>query len=266
MFRVIVGVFFAFVCGWAAAQAPPVVVDRPSTPPTAIAPVVEEAVSTPTLALLRKMEARHAANRTLHVMFTQLRHDNAFDEDIRSKGQMWYERPTRYRCDYEDPEPITTLILEDTFYIYTKSEDMNQVDYYKFESEQECEQTLDQLLLGFGMSPDSLVRRYAIHSSEDSPAASAELRQAGQDPAAKALLIVEPRAAWAESSPFGQLKVTIDKAGLLPEKIWYRDTSDSTAALQIDKIEFDVKLRDKDFDPKKVFPSNATYINKRDAL
>jgi outer membrane lipoprotein-sorting protein len=61
------------------------------------------------------------------------------------------------------------------------------------------------------------------------------------------------------------MKVTIDKASHLPEKIWYKDTADASLTLTMKKVELDPRIPDKVFDKAAIFPKGVEYIDKRNA-
>lgn len=218
-------------------------------------------VSSATVGLLRKLEALHKDQKTIHATFQQTRRDAAFDEDVESPGELWFEKPAAYRCDYAKPQELKTLIAGTTFYMYHP--ELKQVDFWKYESAEERDQQLHQLLIVFGFNADELVRRYDIRSSLDDAALAAEL--AGDKAAGngKVIFAVKPRAAYEESCPFKEMKVTVDKTSLLPEKIWYKDPSDSALTLTMKKIELGGILPAGIFDKDKLFPPGVHYIDKR---
>src|SRR5690606_34825781 len=137
---------------------------------------------------MRRLEAVHANHLTIHANFRQVRLDEAFQEEIRSDGELWYHKPDRFRADYRGPQPTITLINHDTFYMLT--EELNQVEYWKFETPEERHQQLHTLLIAFGFDVDDLLRRYEIHSSADEPAPRQELIDQNLDPERYALFIV----------------------------------------------------------------------------
>jgi outer membrane lipoprotein-sorting protein len=61
------------------------------------------------------------------------------------------------------------------------------------------------------------------------------------------------------------MKLFVDKATHLPEKIWYEDSNDANMTLTMKKIQTDVALDDALFDPNHVFPSGVEYVDKRTA-
>lgn len=232
--------------------------------PAGAIPDAETSPSKQTMALLKEMERRHGADKTIHAEFKQIRHDESMDEDIVSSGTLWFKRdPEKFRCDYANPQPMITIIIPEAIYLYTK--EFNQVDFYQFESPEEFRQQLDTLMLGFGLKAGDLARRYAVQSSESDAAALAELKKEGLTPDKAALLIFIPKPAFMEQSPFTQLKVFIDKAKYLPEKIWYQESQGNTMRIQLRKIELGVPIEDRMFSPKQVFPSNAKTFNKRES-
>lgn len=224
--------------------------------------VVEPLATTNTLRLLRTIETYHKDVETIHATFHQLSVDEIFEEKVESLGELWFHKPSnRFRADYADPRPMITLITPEALYVYI--EELEQVDVWEFRSPAEQQQQLHQLLIGFGFEAEDLVERYKIQSSEDEGEALAELKDAGLDPAEKALFLFEPRAAYKEETPFNRMKVTIDKASLLPEKIWYIDPSDTSKTLTMKKIDLDQPLPDTLFNRSQIFPAGVEYIDKR---
>lgn len=237
---------------------------RTVQPAAALIPDADTSPSPATMALLRDLERRHGADKTVLAEFKQIRHDESMDEDVVSTGTLWFKRnPDKFRCDYVNPQPMITIIIPDALYLYTK--EFNQVDFYQFESPEEYRQNLDTLMLGFGFKAGELAHRYAIQSSESNAAALAELKKNDLAPDKAALLIFVPKPAYMDQSPFTSLKVFVDKAKYLPEKIWYQDSQGNTMRIQLRKIELGAPIEDRLFSPKQVFPASAKTFNKREA-
>ena len=224
-----------------------------------------------TLRLLRELEAFHKNVKTIHATFHQLRVDEVFREPVESEGKLWFDKPSsRFRADYANPDEMINLIVGNALYMYVKK--LQQVDQYTYASAEERDQQLHELLIGFGFKADDLVRQYEIHSSADEPAVQSELEREKADllkekldPDALWLFEIKPRAATAETSPFKQLKVAIDKTTHLPKKIWYKDQSDASMTLVMKSIELNTKLSDALFDKDKLFPPGTEFIDKRNA-
>jgi len=224
-----------------------------------------------TLRLLRELEAFHKNVKTIHARFHQVRQDETFMEKVESEGELWFDKTSsRFRADYANPDPMINLVVGNALYMYVPK--LEQVDQWTYASPEERDQQIHELLIGFGFKAADLVRQYEIHSSADEPAARGAL--AGEkpdllkeklDPEALWLFEIKPRAATAETSPFKQLKVYIDKTTHLPKKIWYKDLSDADMTLFMKSIELDTKLSDSLFDKDKLFPPGTEFIDKRNA-
>ncbi len=249
----------------AATPRPEAAPEEDPAEPAAERQAPEDEISTPTLRLLRTLEAFHKDVKTVHAQFDQVRLDVIFEDRVESTGELWFEKPAKFRCDYTDPEPMINLILEDALFVYFP--DLEQVDYWQFDSDEEREQQLHQLLIGFGIEVEKLVARYRVRSSEDDPALLAELEAAARrekwDPEQMALFILQPRPAFEETCPFRNLKVYIDKAGLVPEIIWYDDLNEAEMTLKMKKVETDVTIAARLFDRSAVIPSGTEYFDKR---
>jgi outer membrane lipoprotein-sorting protein len=221
--------------------------------------------TTGTLALLKQIEAAQAQMQWVHAAFEQTRRDELFDEVVKSKGELWFDKPTAFRCDYAAPDPMTVLVVDKSVYFYSPS--LEQADKWEFETTEERDRQMHQLMIAFGFKTQDLLARYTIHSSEDEAAPAAELEaeatKAGWKASSRALVIVEPRPEFAADATFRQLKVYIDKASLLPEKIWYRDPSDAQMTLDIKRVERDKQPSPGLFDTAKVIPKGTEIIDRR---
>lgn len=218
-------------------------------------------VSSATLRMLRALEAFNKNVKTVHATFDQVRVDPVLLDTVSSRGELWFEKPARFRCDYAQPQPMITLVTDNTFYNYLPEH--KQVEFFKFASDEERNQRLHHLLIAFGFDADALAGQYEIRSSEDDPELQKELAQARLSPDKKVIFQVRPRPAFADSSPFKVMKVTIDKASHLPEKIWYKDEADASLTLTMKKVELDPRIPAKVFDKDAIFPGRITYIDKR---
>jgi outer membrane lipoprotein-sorting protein len=185
----------------------------------------EAPVSAATMRMLRTLEAFNKDVKTVHATFDQVRVDEVLMDTVRSPGELWFEKPARFRCDYSQPQPMITLVTDNTLYSYLPNQ--KQVEFIKFASDQERNQQLHHLLIAFSFDADALAAQYEIRSSEDDPELQKELAQAGLARDKKVIFQIKPRPAYQDNSPFKVMKVTVDKASHLPEKIWYKDEADA---------------------------------------
>jgi outer membrane lipoprotein-sorting protein len=264
---IVAGLLLALAAGGRAQQAGGNVRDLNAKGEPVAAPAAGAAGDAPvrsaTMGQLRQIESANKDVKTIHATFDQIRVDEAFQEEVKSPGELWFAKPAQYRCDYAEPQKMVTLITGDTLYMYLPKE--KQVEYWKFASAEERDQQLHQLLIVFGFNADELAARYEIRSSEDTPELKAQLTAEKLDPARKLIFQVRPRPASEESCPFKQMKVTIDKSSHLPDKIWYKDPSDAALTLKMKKVELNPTLPAGVFDKNALFPSGVEYIDKRNA-
>lgn len=218
-------------------------------------------VSEATLALLRELETRHASVTAVRGEFDQLKVSEIFLEEIRSEGTFWFKKPDLFRCDYEPPDEMTNLIREDAIYVYVP--ELEQCEVYRFASDQERDQQLHSMVLGFGFKTVELVEAYEIESSEDAGPLREELAESGESVEETALLELTPRPALADTSPFTRLKLWIDKERLLPEKVWFEDYNGDQTTLEIRTIELNAPVDPKLFVPS--FPRGTEYIDKTES-
>jgi len=211
-----------------------------------------------TLALLRAVEKRHAGANTVRGTFQQTKISEIFLEEIESTGTFWYRKPEFFRCDYNQPDEMTNLIVEDKIYVFVPS--IEQVEVYKFASPEERDQQLHSMVLGFGFEAEEILEQYEVQSSEDQASLLSELTLEKLDSAAVALFRFQPKGALIETSPFTSLKLWIDKETLLPQKIWFEDYNGDKTTLRIVQIELNVSIDDNLFSPS--FPPGTEFIDK----
>jgi outer membrane lipoprotein-sorting protein len=208
--------------------------------------------------LLRALETRHASVVTVKGSFDQLKISEIFLEEIRSKGTFWYQKPDLFRCDYEPPDEMTNLILKDAIYVYVPS--IEQCEIYRFRSEQERDQQLHSMVLGFGFKTDELLEAYAVTSSEDGGSLADELGKTGQAGGDTALLHLVPLPGLEDTSPFTSLKLWINKGSLLPEKVSFEDYNGDKTMIELRSIDLNAAVDAKQFVPS--FPAGTEYIDK----
>lgn len=244
--------------------APPVAEKAPDQPTTAsatLAPETEVQATTGTVRMLKTLEAFHKNIKSVHAAFDQLRIDTTFEDKIASKGELWFTKPDHFRCDYADPQPMINLIVGLNFWMYMP--ELEQADHYVFDNATDRDQQLHQILMAFGFKTDQLLKEYEIHSSVDEDQPREMLVKEKMDPEKFLLFTVKPRPAYAETAPFLESRIYIDRATLLPVKIWYSDQNDSTMDLTMKKIDLDAKIDDKVYDVKEVIPTGTDIIDKR---
>jgi outer membrane lipoprotein-sorting protein len=222
------------------------------------APAPAGVVPAETLALLNEIEKRHASVVTVKGSFDQLKVSEIFLEEIRSKGTFWYRKPDQFRCDYEPPDEMTNLILRDAIYVYVPA--IEQCEVYRFASDRERDQQLHSMVLGFGFKTKELLEEYTVRSSANAEDLREELVKAGRDPGQAAILHLTPLPAFEDSSPFTELKLWIDKARLLPEKVWFEDYNGDRTTIEIRSIDLNTAVDPSLFTPS--FPRGTEFIDK----
>ena len=153
---------------------------------------------------------------------------------------------------------MINLIDSDAIYIYTPS--LEQVEVYNFQSDDERDQKLHTLVLGFGFKADRITSEYACKSSDDDPELAKELPPPGPETVPQILLHLIPRPAIAETSPFTQMKLWVNKETLMPVKIWYEEYNHDETTMDIVELKIDVEIDPDHFNPVKVFPPGVEII------
>ncbi len=224
------------------------------------APLTQNSVAptTETLKLLRAIESAHGKAKTVQGTFDQLKESEIFLEKINSKGKFSYLKPDLFRCDYDPPDETTNLILKDDIYVYVPS--IQQAERYHFHSPEERDQQLHVMVLGFGFKSDDITREYQVRSSQDNAELIGQLKGDKLDPAKVVLLEAVPAPGLADTAPFTRLKLWIDKASFLPQKIWFEDYNGDKTTMTNLKTQFDVTLPPSLFEAK--FPKGTEIIDK----
>lgn len=225
----------AAYCG----EAPP-----PTTTPTApsVAPSTAPTVSDPeAIAVLRMLEKRHSDHRRARGVFRQLRKDPVFLEDIESTGQFYYERPNRFRCDYDKPEASSHWVIGNIVTSYYPS--LKQVERYKLRTEAGIGE-VNQMLLAFGIETERILKYFIV-------------KTVATKDGNRVRLLFLPKAPRRER-PFRQFVLDISKPDLQPLgfKIIGDDGDETT--VEIKKITWNPPLPAGTFDLK--FPPDVEII------
>ena len=211
-----------------------------------------------TMGLLRRLEQRHDEVKTVWSTFKQTKVSEIFQETISSEGQLWFEMPDRFRCDYEDE--LISLIVGNTIWMYVPAN--NQVEILRYESDEERDQQLHSIVLGFGFKTEEMIRSYEIHSSEDEPFLIDEIREAGLELDEVVLLQLEPVPERLDTSPFTKLKLWIDRETLLPDKVWYEDYNGDNVTITLLDPVLNRPIEKEIFEAARIFPAGVEVIDR----
>jgi len=154
---------------------------------------------------LRTLEQRHRDHRRASGDFTQTKKDPVFLEERRSTGKFYYERPNRFRCDYDQDKPdeaCTTLVDGDLVSVYFPKQ--KEMDRYRLSREGSGIGEVNQMLLAFGVETDKVLKHFTVVSD---PATTANVVRLTFVPKA-------PR----EERPFEQFILELSKPDLTPKR------------------------------------------------
>jgi len=193
-----------------AAEAP-----TPSTSPTvAVTSTTTEASgpTSPALASdpaavkwLRAMEERHRDHRRASGEFTQVRKDPVFLEDIHATGKFYYERPNRFRCDYNQDKPeqaSTTLVDGNLVAEYFPA--LKQLVRCRLNPKTGGIGDVNQMLLAFGIETNKVLKHFTVTSDPETSANLVRLTFASRAPR--------------QERPFEQFILEMSKPDLTPKR------------------------------------------------
>lgn len=231
-----------------------------TTEPVVVSSTQPEAfkISAPSLELLQQMQAKFGPAKTVVGHFTQLKQSEIFLEEIESVGTFRYLKPDLFRCDYDPPDAMVNLIVEDAIFVYVPS--IEQAERYRFRSKEERDQQLHVLMMGLGVESEVIDAEYEVTTSIDNAELREALTEEGSDVAKTILLRAVPRPHLIETSPFTMMKLWIDKETLKPRKIWFEDYNGDQTSITIQDVKFDEPLEQDFFRPK--FPPGTEIIDK----
>lgn len=188
--------------------------DRPTSPTVTITSTTVTAGASPTspaltsdpvaVKWLRTLEERHRDHRRALGEFTQVKKDPVFLEEIRSTGKFYYERPNRFRCDYDQDKPdeaCTSLVDGDIVTLYFPKQ--KEMDRYRLSREAGDIGEVNQMLLAFGVEADKVLKHFTVAND---PKTSANIVR---------LIFVSkaPR----QEQPFVQFVLELSKPDLTPK-------------------------------------------------
>ncbi|MFW6255898.1 MAG: LolA family protein [Candidatus Sumerlaeota bacterium] len=208
--------------------------DTPSTATLAS----DDRSSTAAVEVLKQIEKRHGDFKTLVARFEQIRIQEEFGDEIRSEGRLYLKMPGSLRCEYESPEPSVLLFTDNTFYQYVPV--IQQVDKYRYNKTQ-GEQMFELLMLGFGVSSDSILESYVVKrlDPEEKPwAVKEDVYGLSFRPLKENIL-----------RDYSRILVWIAKDDLLPVYVRLLDSVGSETNVDIKQVEQDVPVSTEIFQP-----------------
>ena len=175
---------------------------------------------------LRALELRHKDYRRARGEFTQIKKDPVFLEDISATGEFFYERPNRFRCDYDKPESSTSLVDGDLVTLYFPK--LKQLERYRLSREAGGIGEVNQMLLAFGIETDKVLKYFTVACDPETSANVVRLTFA-------------PRATRAER-PFAQFVLEMSKPDLAPKRFEIVGNEGDRTVVTITKITWNPNL------------------------
>src|SRR5690349_12010988 len=68
--------------------------------------------------LLAKLQSAQRTTQAMTAAFRQVKEDALFSEPSIQSGRFTFQRPSRFRWDYQEPEHVIVTVTEDTFQRY----------------------------------------------------------------------------------------------------------------------------------------------------
>lgn len=172
---------------------------------------------------LRLLENKYKGVITFTGEFDQIKKSEMLLEEIKSNGQFYYEKPDRFRCDYAKPNESINIFVKDSAWVYVP--ELKQVEkYYIGTGDSNAGESLNQMLIGFGVSTDDLLKKYTITVKNK------------KDNMIDISLIPKTDELKKE---YKEIVVTIDQGKLLPVKFIITETNDEATEIMMKEIKDD---------------------------
>jgi len=202
---------------------------------------------TPEVAFLRRVEQKNKELQTLYGKFRQLRVNPMFLEEIKSRGEFWYAKPSKFRCDYAtetEPEPTESrfYLLGDQGLYYTP--DLNQLEKFRLTGGGD-DAPINQMLVGFGVKTEKVLEVFNVRFADNQPAGG---KQTVLEFISKDL---------ERSMDFRKITVTFDTEKLEPRRLVMEEEQD-VVEIDLEKIEVNPKIPDSRFEQD--FPEGVEVI------
>jgi len=151
---------------------------------------------------LRTLAERHRDHRRASGEFRQTKTDPVFLEEIKATGRFYYERPNRFRCDYNPPEASSAWVIGNIVTLYFP--ELKQVERYRLKRGGSGIGDVNQMLLAFGIEPKRILKYFVVKNDPKAPAD-------------RVRLIFHPKAPPPER-PFKEFILELSKPDLTPKR------------------------------------------------
>lgn len=169
---------------------------------------------------LRTLEERHKDHRRASGEFNQAKKDPVFQEDVRSSGKFYYERPDRFRCDYLKPDPSSHLVIGDVVTNYLP--DFKEVLRHRLSREGSGISEVNQMLLAFGIDTDKVLKYFTVTSDPKTSVTLVRLTFVPKGPR--------------EQRPFARFVLDLTKPDLTPKQFLIVGDDDDQTSVVITRI------------------------------
>ncbi len=193
------------------------------------------------IAFLGRLEEKNRGLNSLYGSFHQVRSNKMFLEEIESNGEFWYVKPDQFRCDYHEPSEARFYLLGDTGMYYTP--ELKQVEKFRLQTGDSA--PINQMLVGFGLSVESILDVFTVHVPAEQP----------ED--ARLFTVDFVSRDVSRTMDYTRIRITFDREELEPRLLEMEEQEDSVT-VRLKKIQPNAEIPEDKF--KTDFPADVEIV------
>ena len=203
-------------------------------------------------AVLKKIDEKQKSVETMKGQFVQRKSLSLLQNEVVSKGTMYFKKPQRMVWEYKEPERNTMIVNGNIVWFYLP--DLKEATRFDLSQKAEIKSIFEKMAIGMGQSGEEMKKSYDVSLLKKVRKPDLPAKQAGKNIIVLQLI---PKDA-AISNFFKKIHLWFEEDGALYKTELFEKNNDTTI-IEFKDMKFNVSISNSVFDFK--LPKDVKVIN-----
>ena len=203
-------------------------------------------------AVLKKIDEKQKSVETMKGQFVQRKSLSLLQNEVVSKGTMYFKKPQRMVWEYKEPERNTMIVNGNIVWFYLP--DLKEATRFDLSQKAEIKSIFEKMAIGMGQSAEEMKKNYDVSILKKVRKPDLPAKQAGKNIIVLQLI---PKDA-AISNFFKKIHLWFEEDGALYKTELFEKNNDTTI-IEFKDMKFNVSISNSVFDFK--LPKDVKVIN-----
>lgn len=194
-------------------------------------------------AILKKIDEKQKSVETMKGQFIQRKSLSLLQNEVISKGTMYFKRPQKMVWEYKEPEKNTMIVNGNIVWFYLP--DLKEAAKFDLSQKAEIKSIFEKMAIGMGQSAEEMKKSYDVSLLKKIKKSDLSAGQAGKN---IIVLLLIPKDA-AISNFFKKIHLWFEEDGALYKTELFEKNNDMTI-IEFKNMKFNVSISDSVFDFK----------------